>query len=98
MECHCILRNVQDLLSDGKTPHESRFGVPCKGRVIPFCAMVEKHPLPGIFVGYVLYAGRIWKGDMLVADIEELEKMDASEIHAERLNAKAVLTPRNGET
>ena len=35
--------------------------------------------LPGIFLGYVLYAGGIWKGDILVADIEVLERMDASE-------------------
>ena len=33
----------------------------------------------------------------MVADIEELEKMDAYEIHARRLNAKEVLTPKNGE-
>ena len=26
MECCCYLRNIQDLLSDGKTPHERRFG------------------------------------------------------------------------
>ena len=25
MECHCYLRNVQDLSSDGQTPHERRF-------------------------------------------------------------------------
>ena len=37
-----------------------------------------------------LYAEGIWKGDIMVADIEELEKMDASEIHARRLNAKEV--------
>ena len=48
--------------------------------------------LPGIFFGYALHAGRFWKGDILVADIEELEQMDASEIHAKRLNAKEVLT------
>ena len=29
--------------------------------------------------------------------MEELEKLDASEIHARRLNAKEVLTPQNGE-
>ena len=50
------------------------------------------------FLGYLLYARvRIWKGDILVADIEELEKMDASQIHARTLNAKEVLTPQNGE-
>ena len=32
----------------------------------------------------------------MVADIEELEQMDASEIHAWRLNAKEVLTPMSG--
>ena len=33
----------------------------------------------------------------MVADIEELEEMDASEIHARRLNAKEVLTLIKGE-
>ena len=28
MECYCYLRNIQDLLSDGKTPCERRFGTP----------------------------------------------------------------------
>ena len=46
------------------------------------------------FLGHALYiAGGLWKGDILVADIEELEEMDASELHARRLNAKEVLTP-----
>ena len=31
MECYCYLRNVQDLLADGKTPCERRFGEPFKG-------------------------------------------------------------------
>ena len=112
MECYCYLRNIQDLLSDEKTPHERRFGAPLKGPVIPFGAMVENYPisaedlsrlhqfgskvLPGKILGHALHAGGIWKGDILVADIEELEKMDASEIHAKRLNAKEVLTPMNG--
>ena len=34
------------------------------------------------FLAYALHAGGIWKGDITVAEIEELEKMDASEIHA----------------
>ena len=45
MECYCNLRNVQDLLSDGKTPYERRFGMPFNGPVIPFGAMVEYHPI-----------------------------------------------------
>ena len=38
--------------------------------------------------------GGIWKGDILVADIEESETKDTSEIHAIRLNAKELLTPQ----
>ena len=42
--------------------------------------------------------GWMWKGDILVADIEELETMDASEIYSERLNAKEVIFPKqNGK-
>ena len=36
LECYTYLRNVTDLLSDGKTPYERRFGQPFKGRIIPF--------------------------------------------------------------
>ena len=43
MECYCYLRNIQDLLSDGKTPYERRFGMPFDGPVTPFGAMVEYH-------------------------------------------------------
>ena len=38
--------------------------------------------------------GGIWKGDVLVADLEELETMDASEIYSKRLNAKEVIIPK----
>ena len=51
---------------------------------------------PGKFLGYVLKAREIWKGDILVANIEELEQRDASEIYARRLNAKEVSTPMKG--
>ena len=94
MECYTYLRNVTDLLSDGKTPYERRFGKPFEGPVIPFGSLVEYHPitakdqsrihqfgkkvLPGLFLGYALYARGIWKGDVLIADLEELETMDAS--------------------
>ena len=52
---------------------------------------------PGLFLGYALYAGGIWKGDTVVADIEEMEEMDASELHARRLNAEEVLTSMKGD-
>ena len=41
--------------------------------------------------------GGFLKGDLMVADIEELEEMDASELDARRLNAEEVLTPMKGE-
>ena len=90
-------------------PCERRFGVPRSGSVIPFGAMVEYHPifvkrpvatasirskvLPGLFLRCALHAEGIWKGDILVADIEDLEQMDA----AKRLNAEEVLKPMRGE-
>ena len=45
MECYTYPRNIEDLLSDGKTPYERRFGKPLNGPVIPFGAMVEYHPV-----------------------------------------------------
>ena len=96
MESKTYLRNVTDLLSDGKTPYERRFGQPFEGRLFRLVHWLNislslrktsqesinfgKKVLPGLFLGYALYAGGIWKGDVLVADIEELETMDASEI------------------
>ena len=41
--------------------------------------------------------GGILKGDVLVADLEELETMDASEIYSKRLNAKEVIFHKQGE-
>ena len=57
-----------------EAPYERRFGVPSNGPVIPFGAMVEKHPsaaedlsrlhqfcpkvLPGLFLEYALHAGK----------------------------------------
>ena len=55
-----------------------------------------KKVLLGLF-GYALYAGGIWKGDVLIADLEELETMDASEIYSKRLNAKEVIFLIQGE-
>ena len=104
MECFSYLRNIQDLLPDGKTPYERRFGEPFKGPIIPFGSSVEYYPISatdqsrihqfgkkvllGLFLGYALYAARIWKGDILVADIEELETMDASEIYSKKTQCK----------
>ena len=104
LECHTYLRNVTVFLSAGKTPYERRFGQPLKGPIVPFGSLVEYHPktakdqsrihqfgkkvLPGLFLGYALYVGVIWKGDVLISDLEELEPMDASEIYSKRLKRK----------
>ena len=45
MKCYTYLRNVTDLLSDGKTPYERRFGQPFKGPIIPCGSLVEYHPI-----------------------------------------------------
>ena len=73
LECYTYLRNIQDLLSDGKTPYERRFGKPFKGLIIPFGSLVEYHPisakdqsrihqfgkkvLPGLFFGHASARG-----------------------------------------
>ena len=75
------------------------FGQSFEGPIIPFGSLVEYHPITAKDQSSIhqferkvsLYAGRIWKGVVLVADIEELETMDASEIYPKRLNAKEVI-------
>ena len=91
MEWYTYLRNVTDLLSDGKTPYEIRFGQPFNGPIIPFGSLVEYHVITakdqsrihqfgkkvllGLVLGYALYAEGLWKGDIMVADLEESEKV-----------------------
>ena len=74
MEWCTYLRNATELSSDGKTLYERRFGQPFEGPIIPFGSLVEYHPitakdqsrihqfgkklLPGLFLGYALYAVR----------------------------------------
>ena len=96
---------MSNLLADGTTPYERRSGESFKGPIIPFGALVEYLPnserdkarihqfgkkvSPGIFLGY---------GDILVAYVEEFEKLDASEFYPRRLSAKEVLiTHKDGE-
>ena len=86
---NCDLLNVQDLLADGKTSHERRFGEPLKGPIIAFGEMVEHHPisakdqswlhhfgkkvLPGVCLGCVFGKETFWVADIEELDIEELE-------------------------
>ena len=91
MECCCYLRNVEDLLAGGQSPHERRFNSPLDEPIVPIGAEVKFFPisskdqgrvhqfgkkvLPGIFIGYALNAGRSWTGDLLKADTEDLKTM-----------------------
>ena len=108
-----ICETSQNYYLMGRRPMKDVLGNHFKGPIIPFGSLVECHPvtakdqsrihqfgkkvLPGLFLGYALYAGGIWKGDVLIADLEELETMDASEIYSKRLNAKEVIFPKQGE-
>ena len=75
MAFYTYLRNVTDLLSDGMTPYEIGslveyypISAEDQSRIHQFGEKV----LPGWFLGYVQYAVRIWKSDVMVADLEEL--------------------------
>ena len=92
MEFYNYLRNMQDLWSDGKTLYERRFGEQFE-RTSNFVWLgispkTCRDCISSARKSYQRYSS---------ADIEELEKMDASEIHAGRLNAKEVLTAQNGD-
>ena len=105
--CYCYLRNVQDLQVDGKTPYERRFGEPFKGTIIPFRSngwissdfdkrsikifSIWQEKITSNFLGHELTAGGIWKGDVLVADNEDLENIGASDIYPRRIKAKELL-------
>ena len=93
MECCCYLRNVQDLLADGKTPYERRFGEPFKGPTVLFAAMVEYHPSSPKDQMRIHQFGK-----KVLLDLEELEMMDASDIYSRRIKAKEVLiSQKDGE-
>ena len=74
MECCCCLRGDQDLLADGESQNERRFG---ESFWDMFCSRRE-----------------YWEEDILIAEIEELEKLDAS---PRRLNAIDVLIQKDGK-
>ena len=44
-----------------------------------------------------MYAGGIWKGDVLIANFENFKTRDVSKIYSKRLNAKEVIFPKQRE-
>ena len=92
MECYTHLRNIQDLLSDVKTPYERRLENLCEGPVKESINLERKSYLD---CSSDTLCTRVEFGRVtMVADIEELETMDASEIYSKRLNAKEVIFPK----
>ena len=67
VECFYYLRDDQDLLPDGKSPYERRFGES--------------------FLDMLCSRGEFWEEDILIAEIKELEKWNASDKYPRRLNA-----------
>ena len=83
----CEMLQISYLM--GRRRMKDVFGQPFNGPIIAFGSLVEYHPITakdqsrihqfgkkvliGLFLGYALYEERIWKGDVLIADLEELE-------------------------
>ena len=79
-------RNFVDIWKFDKTPYELRFNAKLKSQLIPFGSTVyytstsknvdDKRQklgprlIPGIFVGYKLYPGGIWRDEYLVLDFD----------------------------
>ena len=109
VECYCYLRNVQDLLADGenalvKGDSENHVKAP-SFRLVQWLNIVRS--LQETSQGSIKLVSftwniprtcvdreEIWKGHIMMADIEEMENLDSAEIHPRRLNATEVLTPQ----
>ena len=106
MECYTYLRNVhRPVVWWGRRPMKDVLGEAIwKDLFIPFGSLVWVNPsiwkesfTLDCSSDTLSTRGGIWKGDVLVEDLEELETMDASEIYSKRLNAKEVIFHQKGE-
>ena len=110
MECHTYLRNVTDLLSDGKTPYEIRFGQPFKGPAVPFGSfgwvspynwegsINLKESLTWIVPRMCIVRGEFGRVRTGRRHWGVLETMDASEIYSKNSMQKEVICPKeNGK-
>ena len=100
-------------MADGKTASEKRYGKTFDGPSIPFETLVEYIPitakdksiihqfgqktLKGRFSGYVLRAGRVWSGDLMIADYEDLQKSEASEMNVKDFKNQEVFVKEDYE-
>ena len=114
MQCFTYLRNIQDLLSDGITHTRGVLENHLKDqsfRLVHWLSIalflrktsqesinLERKSYLECSLDTLCTRVGFWKCDVLIADLEELETMDASEIYSERLNAKEVIFPKeNGK-
>ena len=70
---------------------------PISSRDQPMLHQFGEKVLLGIFLGHVLIARNLERGYIMIADIEEMENLDSSEIHHRKLNATEVLTPQRAK-
>ena len=113
MECYTYLRNVTDLLSDGKTLYERRFGQPFKGPVIPFGSLVEYHTVTAkdqyesinlerksyldCFSDTLCTREEFGRVTYRSQTLRSWKRLDTSEIYSKRLSAKEVIFPKQRE-
>ena len=95
------------------TPQERRFEEQFRCPFIPFGANAEYHPISAkdhsrlhqsgkkvfsdISVCHALCPERSWKGDHFVADVQELQENDASEVYLRRTKTKELLVLLQGD-
>ena len=94
MECKTYLRNIQDLLSDGKTPFERRIGVPFNGPVIPSGAMVPYHPISPKHLSRLHHFGR----KVLPGIFQPIQKTQRERVQGDLLRNKPSRKHSNTQT
>ena len=113
MECYTYLRNVTDFSLMGRRPMKDVLGNHVKDLLFHLVHLLsvtlllrrtsqesinlERKYYLDCFSDTLCTRGEFGKGDALIADLEKLETMDASEIYSKRLNAKEVIFPKQGE-
>ena len=92
----CLSQNVCEPPAGSRTPWNPRFEEEFKGQFLPFGCRIDywtgprqkpKKDLkfdptsnPGVFVGYVIHPGFLWRGDYLVASLKELNETDFDDV------------------
>ena len=98
MECCCyfyalsrIFHQMGQLHTNGVLKHNS---VEQKSNIILFQRKIRQVSINSARKYFVRDAGGSWKGDLLVADVNEQLEIDPSEVYLRRISTKEVLVPR----